>query len=78
MENEIDYEEVLEKCNEAIDLCDELLGGSISPAGEEYVENVQEHLTDMHQWIDEHQRCTPKQLIAIENMIEGLNKWSKE
>lgn len=62
---------------EAIDLIDEILARvyELPDAGVDFGRSVQEKLESMAEWIDENQHVTPRQLKAIKNMGQGVERW---
>lgn len=65
-----DVEEALSIVAEICDLADEL-----PEAGLEFGESVAEKARDIGANIESHNRVTEKQMAALENMKDGLERW---
>jgi hypothetical protein len=66
----LDYAtELIEEIREAAE--------SLPMAGLEFASGVLETTDGIEQWIDEHSHVTEDQTTALENMLDGLNKWQQ-
>ena len=68
-----DHEAALEYCNELLELLEEL-----PDAAADFVDGVSERVTSMLEWIEDNEHVTENQIVALENMRRGADKWRDE
>jgi hypothetical protein len=66
----VDTEEALELCDDILIDLDEL-----PDAADEFAESVREKVESMSEWIQEHDKVTPKMVKALKNMKDGVARW---
>jgi hypothetical protein len=62
---------------EAVELCTEIISAleDLPEAAEEFAESVEEKVISIREWIESNQHVTENQLIALQNMKDGVQKW---
>ena len=68
--DDCDWEAEIERCNELIDLCDE-----VPERGEEFASSVQEKAESIAATIEAREHVTERQTQAIDNMMAGVERW---
>ena len=68
---ECEWEEGIEKADDVLSLLEEIPESKFS-------ENVKEKTENIRAWISEHEHVTSKQITALDNMREGVDKWLDE
>ncbi len=66
------YEDWLDDIAEQIDLLD-----GLSEAAYDFAVSVEEKLSSMAEWIEQNEHITPKQILAIQNMKAGIERWQR-
>jgi len=66
------YEEGITLCTEILDLLDEMPDNS---AAIEFHDSTENKVTDIEASIEKFQNCTDNQMVALQNMKEGVEKW---
>jgi len=69
---------------EALELCDEILGAIEHELPEkawdialDFFEGIREKVKDLRIWVETNERATKKQLTALENWNLGVQAWIK-
>lgn len=74
-----DFEKHLETCDEIQELIERAFERTdLGEDGESFLGSVAETLTDLRMDIAEKKRATPKQVVALDGMRDGVAKWIKD
>jgi hypothetical protein len=67
----------MQQYEEAVDLCDEIMDllSELPEKAWDFRNSVEGKVQDMRDWIEQHRRCTPKQMEALRNMKKGAENW---
>ena len=70
-------EPLMSSVQDAIEIANEInrLTGEICPAGQDFADSVSEKAIDITQAVTNAGQATDGQIDALENMLEGLQKW---
>ncbi len=68
-----DWQAALATAREILGLC-----GGVPEAGQEYAESVYEKVSAIMETISAKQRVTDRQIVALQNMQDGLVRWIDE
>lgn len=62
---------------EAKELCEEILAelADLPERAEDFSAGVEERVLSIMEWIEENEHVTEKQIQALKNMREGIDKW---
>jgi len=64
---------------QVIDCCNStVFGPEIPDEGIEFIESVRERAESISTWINENRRASQKQVDALENMLEGVERWVRD
>jgi archaellum component FlaC len=72
-DNQRDIEQAEDLIEEINSLLEEL-----PERAEDFYQSVSETVHDISIFIDKHRRVTKKQINALENMLYGIQKWSRD
>lgn len=72
-----DFDDTDDDVETATDLIEqiEFLVEDLPEDAEDFGMSVSETASDIAKYIDEHNSVTKKQIIALENMLDGLQRW---
>jgi vacuolar-type H+-ATPase subunit H len=73
----IDWEKARDTADTIIETIDDVLPHDIYSKAPEFFEGVRERAYSMREWIREHERATPKQIKALDNMDASVRAWLK-
>ncbi len=67
----------MSEATDALDLCEEILGklDDLPDEAEEFASSVGEKTESIQNYIERYGRVSPKQKTALENMLEGVDRW---
>ena len=69
--------EVKEDTEVAIELCDAILSlvDQLPERAEEFADSIQTKAINIKAFVEKHDKVTPGQITALENMKSGAEKW---
>ena len=65
-----EVQEWIDKCNEGVERSEE-----IPEEGEVFAHSVAARLEAIADWIEDHELVTEAQKTAIQNMLDGIERW---
>lgn len=65
-----DWEDAIEQCNRIMEMCNE-----VPERGEDFAYSVQQKVQEISETIEESERVTEAQQIALDNMESGVSRW---
>jgi len=75
-----DFDDIDEDVETAEDLIEQItsLAEELPEDAEDFAMSVLDAASDISKYIDENSRVTKKQITALENMLDGLQRWIRD